>query len=205
MSTNDHNGDSSTYSIKIFSALVRSTASVEPRNSMLHAAPSESHGPLARSSDPALDIAVHYIKPLRCGGRESSVVVVDLARRFDVLALAQQVGEPHLLDSLSRLHVVHCPCPEALFCTLEKLLLSVVPIALLAVYAAPMHRWHSPQGNMQVARLQELATAHGAKFYAIPPTADLTFFLPPERVIIADTGVTYDHTTTVFLSLFKNH
>lgn len=188
MSTNDHNGDSSTYSIKIFSALVRSTASVEPRNSMLHAAASESHGPLARSSDPALDIAVHYIKPLRCGGRESSVVVVDLARRFDVLALAQQVGEPHLLDSLSRLHVVHCPCPEALFCTVEKLLLSVVPIALLAVYAAPMHRWHSPQGNMQVARLQELATAHGAKFYAIPPTVRLRS-RPNEAYFACESGV----------------
>lgn len=188
MSTNDHTSDSSTYSINIFSALVRSTASAELHNSMLHAAASESRGPFARSSDPVLDIVVHYIKPSRCGGRESPVVVVDLARRFNVLALAQQVGEPHLLDSLSRLHVVHCPCPESIFCTVEKLLLSVVPIALLAMYAAPMHRWHSPHGNLLVARLQELATAHGAKFYATRPTARLRR-RPNEARLACESGI----------------
>lgn len=173
MSTGNRTCDPGTYSRKIFSALLHTTGSVELHNSMLHAAASESHSLPAKCSDTALDVVVHYIKPLSCGGRELSVVVVDLARRFDVLALAQQVDEQHLQGSLSRLHIVHCPCPEALFCTVEKLMFSVVPIALLAVYAAPMHRWHSPQSNMQMARLQELAAAHGARFYATPPTVRL--------------------------------
>lgn len=188
MSAGDHTCDPSTYSRKIFSALLHTTAGVERCNSILHAATSESHSFPAKSSDTALDIVVQYIKPLRCGGRESSVVVVDFARRFDILALAQQVGEPHLLDSLSRLHVVHCPCPEALFCTVEKLMLTVVPIALLAVYTAPMHRWHSPQGNMQVTRLQELAAAHGARFYAMPPTVRLRS-RPNESQFSCESGV----------------
>uniref|UniRef100_A0A131Z101 Uncharacterized protein n=1 Tax=Rhipicephalus appendiculatus TaxID=34631 RepID=A0A131Z101_RHIAP len=173
MSAGNRTCDPGTYSRKIFSALLHATASVEARHSMLHAAAAESHSLPGKSSDTALDIVVHYIKPLSCGGRESSVVVVDLARRFDVLALAQQIDEPHLQDSLSRLQIVHCQCLEALFCTVEKLMLTAVPIALLAVYAAPMHRWHSPQANMQMARLQELATAHGARFYAAPPTVRL--------------------------------
>ncbi|KAL1419202.1 hypothetical protein MTO96_005300 [Rhipicephalus appendiculatus] len=137
MSAGNRTCDPGTYSRKIFSALLHATASVEARHSMLHAAAAESHSLPGKSSDTALDIVVHYIKPLSCGGRESSVVVVDLARRFDVLALAQQIDEPHLQDSLSRLQIVHCQCLEALFCTVEKLMLSAVPIALLAVYAAP--------------------------------------------------------------------
>ncbi|KAL3245180.1 hypothetical protein MRX96_018315 [Rhipicephalus microplus] len=138
MSTGSRTCDPGTsYSRKIFSALLRTTASVETPHSMLHAAASESHSMPQKNLDTALDIVVHYIKPLSCGGCESSVVVVDLARRFDVLALAQQVDEPHLQDSLSRLHIVHCQCPEALFCTVEKLMLSAMPIALLAVCLAP--------------------------------------------------------------------
>lgn len=174
MSTGSRTCDPGTsYSRKIFSALLRTTASVETPHSILHAAASESHSMPQKNLDTALDIVVHYIKPLSCGGCESSVVVVDLARRFDVLALAQQVDEPHLQDSLSRLHIVHCQCPEALFCTVEKLMLSAMPIALLAVCLAPMHRWHSPQANMQLAHLQELATAHGVRFYAMAPTVRL--------------------------------
>ncbi|KAL3245181.1 hypothetical protein MRX96_018315 [Rhipicephalus microplus] len=144
MSTGSRTCDPGTsYSRKIFSALLRTTASVETPHSMLHAAASESHSMPQKNLDTALDIVVHYIKPLSCGGCESSVVVVDLARRFDVLALAQQVDEPHLQDSLSRLHI------------------------------PPMHRWHSPQANMQLAHLQELATAHGVRFYAMAPTVRL--------------------------------
>lgn len=164
-------GDSNTYSRKIFSALGQSArAELDPRP---HLAATEPPCPPSKSSDPTLSLVAHYIKPRSSGGLESSVVVVDLARRFDVLALAQHVDEPSLAASLSRLHLVHCPGPEALLCTLETLQQTAVPIALLVVYAAPMHRWHSPQGSLQMTRLQELALLKGARFYTAPHSARL--------------------------------
>ncbi|XP_077487106.1 uncharacterized protein LOC144098384 [Amblyomma americanum] len=166
-------GGSSAYSKKIFSALGCTATHAEMRNSVLQLVTAAPANPPSKTSDPAVDLVAHYIKPCKNGGLESCVIVVDLARRFDVLALAQQVGEPDLADSLSRLQLVHCSCPEALFCTLETLLLNVVPVALLVVYAAPMHRWHSPQGSLQMARLQELATAHGARLCTTMPTVRL--------------------------------
>lgn len=166
-------GGSGTYSRKIFCALGCTAIRAEMHNSVPQLAPAATANPPLKTSDPAVDLVAQYIKPRKSGGLESCVIVVDLARRFDILALAQQVGEPDLANSLSRLHLVHCPCPEALFCTLETLLLSIVPVALLVVCAAPMHRWHSPQGSLQMTRFQELATAHGARLYTTLPTVRL--------------------------------
>lgn len=164
-------GDSNTYSRKIFSALGHSTRA--DLDSGLHLAATEPPCPPSKCSEPTLGLVAHYIKPRSSGGLESCVVVVDLARRFDVLALAQQVDEPSLAGSLSRLHLVHCPGPEALLCAVDTLLLSAVPMALLVVYTAPMHRWHGPQGNVALTRLQELALLKGARFYTAPHSARL--------------------------------
>ncbi|XP_077541571.1 uncharacterized protein LOC144153748 isoform X1 [Haemaphysalis longicornis] len=165
-------GDSNTYSRKIFSALGNSTRA-DLQDSGLHLAVTEPPCPPSKCSEPTLGLVAHYIKPRSSGGLESCVVVVDLARRFDVLALAQQVDEPSLAGSLSRLHLVHCPGPEALLCAVDTLLLSAVPMALLVVYTAPMHRWHGPQGNVALTRLQELALLKGARFYTAPHSARL--------------------------------
>lgn len=165
-------GDSNSYSRKIFSALAHS-ARADLKDSRLHLATTEPPCPPSKCSEPTLGLVAHYIKPRSSGGLESHVAVVDLARRFDVLALAQQVDELSLAGSLSRLHLVHCPSPEALLCTLETLQLSAVPVALLVVYTAPMHRWHFPQGNMLMTRLQELALVKGARFYTAPHSARL--------------------------------
>lgn len=165
-------GDSNTYSRKIFSALGHATCADLP-DSCLRLATTEPPCPPSKCSEPTLGLVAHYIKPRSSGGLESCVVVVDLARRFDVLALAQQVDEPSLAGSLSRLHLVHCPSPEALLCALDTLLLSAVPMALLVVHTAPMHRWHGPQGNVAITRLQELALLKGARFYIAPHSGRL--------------------------------
>ncbi|CAN7989039.1 unnamed protein product, partial [Ixodes hexagonus] len=114
---------------------------------------------------PWLDLAAVYLKPGSRGGHESRVFLIDLSRQLDLLALAERIGEPGLVESLGRLHVLSCDSPEAQLCALERVRLEAAPGTLILVHGSSAHRWHGPRVNPVLSNLRDLAAARGLRLH----------------------------------------
>lgn len=126
----------------------------------------------AQGKDESLDLAVQYLRPRSRGGLQRQVLLIDLNRSLDILALAQRVGEPGLEESLSRLQLFSCSSQEAQLCLLETLCQQATHGDLLLVHGFPSLRWHGSQAWIK-NRLCQLATACGLVFHMTRPYRDM--------------------------------